>query len=171
MFSRPLLILIVILALPMPSRAQQNLSFLDQLVTPFTDSELSGVGCLTASTLTGGVLVYLMGGVSRIAASMQGQMPPMRVMEGAAAASFIFSSVCYIGAALAPVAMMTYSSIMDNIPEDFPSLPPLPKLSDFGLAPKDEEAPSVNPAPVATEPVAIPQVEPTPPNLEPAPPP
>lgn len=167
---RPIWLLIFTLSMPLTSPAQQNLPFLDQLITPFTESELSGVGCLTATTITGGVLAYFMGGFSRIAASVQGPIPPMRVMEGAAAASFIFSSVCYIGAALAPVAMMAYSSITDNLPEEFPSLPALPKLSDFGLAPK-EDAPIPNTdIPPPETPANLP-VELNPPNLEPSPPP
>jgi len=167
MYSRKILILILILSTPLAGRAQQNLPFLDQLVMPFTESELSGVGCLTASAITGGVLTYFMGGFSRIAASMHGPIPPMRVMEGAAAASFIFSSVCYIGAALAPVAMMTYSSITDSLPEEFPSLP-LPKLSDFGLAPKEETMPVTNATPSPEMAPTLPAEFP-PPNLEPSP--
>lgn len=103
---------------PMTAQAQQPLSFIDQIASPLTDAELGAAGCLTASVATGGVLLYLMGGFSRIAASMQGVMPPLRVMEGAAAVSFIFSSVCYVGSALAPMAMKAYTSITDS---DFPS--------------------------------------------------
>ncbi|CAK0742840.1 membrane hypothetical protein [Gammaproteobacteria bacterium] len=119
-FFMPLLVaLTFFLAEPVIVHAQsQSLPFIDQLTSPFTDTELSGVGCLAASATTGGILVYLMGGFSRIVASMQGVIPPIRVMEGAAAISFVFSSVCYIGSALAPVAMMTYTSIIDSFSND-----------------------------------------------------
>jgi hypothetical protein len=95
-----ILMLIMALSVPMVAQAQQSLPFIDQITSPLTDTELSATGCLTASVATGGVLLYLMGGIGRIAASMQGVMPPLRVMEGAAAVSFIFSSVCYVGSAL-----------------------------------------------------------------------
>ncbi|CAK0768244.1 membrane hypothetical protein [Gammaproteobacteria bacterium] len=112
-------IVALMLAGPVTVQAQQPLPIIDQLTSPFTDSELGGIGCLTATTATGGMLVYLLGGFGRIAASMQGPLPSTRVMEGTAAAAFIFSSACYVGAALAPVAMMAYTSITDNLPNDF----------------------------------------------------
>ncbi|CAK0777916.1 conserved hypothetical protein [Gammaproteobacteria bacterium] len=102
-----------------PVQAQQPLPIIDQLTSPFTDSEIGGLGCLTASVATGGFLAYLMGGIGQLTSGFQGPLPAPRVLEGAAAASFIFSSVCYIGAALAPVAVMTYTSIVDRIPENF----------------------------------------------------
>ncbi len=105
--------LLVLLVLAGPAVAQPP-PVIDQLTSPFTDSELGGVGCLTASTLTAGTLVYLLGGFRRIAMGMQGVIPTARVMEGTAAAAFIFSSACYVGAALAPVAMMLYTSIADR---------------------------------------------------------
>jgi hypothetical protein len=101
-----------------------------------------GIGCLVATTTTGGVLTYLMGGIGRVVASLQGPLPAPRVLEGAAAAAFVFSSVCYIGAALAPVAMMAYTSVADRIPDNF---------SLFGAAgtPAGTEVSSVPSAPTS----------------------
>jgi hypothetical protein len=116
------LILALILIQPMPVQAQrQTLPFLDQITSPLTESELGAMGCLVASAATGGILTYMMGGFSRIATNMQGAIPPLRVMEGAAAVSFIFSSVCYIGAAVAPMAMKAYASVSDRFDDDLPT--------------------------------------------------
>jgi len=112
---------IMMLAGPVTVQAQQSLPFIDQLTSPYTDSELGGIGCLAASTVTGGTLVYLLGGFGRLVSSLQGPLPPARVMEGTAAIAFIFSSACYVGAALAPVVMMTYTSIADRLPEELPT--------------------------------------------------
>ena len=115
----------VVLALTGPATAQAQMQpppVIDQLVSPFSDSELGGIGCLAATTLATGTLVYLMGGFRRMFAGLQGALPPARVMEGSAAAAFVFSSACYVGAALAPVAMMVYTSATDQLPSDWSSI-------------------------------------------------
>ncbi len=112
----------LMLAGPATVQAQPPPPVIDQLSSPFTDSELGGLGCLTATTVTAGTLVYLMGGFRRALLGMHGPLPPARVMEGTAAAAFIFSSACYVGAALAPVAMMAYTSVTDRLPNDLSSI-------------------------------------------------
>jgi hypothetical protein len=87
---------------------------LDELSSPFTESEAGGIGCLATSLAVGGALTYLLGGVGAVTSLLATPMPPARVLEGGAAAAFIFSSTCYIGVALAPLAMMTYVAIADR---------------------------------------------------------
>ncbi|CAK0771594.1 membrane hypothetical protein [Gammaproteobacteria bacterium] len=114
-------VVILMLAGPAAVQAQQPFPLIEELASPYTDSELGGLGCLTASAATTGTLVYLLGGLGRIVSSLRGPLPPARVMEGTAAMAFIFSSACYVGAALAPVAMMAYNSVTDRLPEQFPT--------------------------------------------------
>jgi len=87
---------------------------MDELASPFTESEVGGIGCLVASIAVGGAITYLLGGVRSVVTTLATPMPPTRVLEGSAAAAFVFSSACYIGVALAPLAMLTYTSIVDN---------------------------------------------------------
>ena len=83
----PFLLLTALLFLSPTIHAQQPLPMVEQLVAPFTEPELGGIGCLVATTTTGGVLTYLMGGIGRVVASLQGPLPAPRVLEGAAAAT------------------------------------------------------------------------------------
>ncbi|CAK0759800.1 hypothetical protein CCP2SC5_260002 [Azospirillaceae bacterium] len=95
--------------------AQSPLSHpvLDQLSSPFTESEIGAMGCLAANMVTGVVLVNLMGGVGEIALALQGPLPPSRILEAAAASSFVFSSVCYIGQATAPLVVLAADIVGD----------------------------------------------------------
>ncbi len=87
----------------------------DQLATPFTESEATGLGCLVASVAAGGAMTYLMGGMGVAMAALSGPLPPVRVVEGSAALAFVFSSACYVGVALSPLVVATYTSVTDWI--------------------------------------------------------
>ena len=50
-----------------------------------------------------------------MAAALQGPIPPVRVLEGGAALAFLVSSACYVGQALAPVAMLGWTSVTEML--------------------------------------------------------
>jgi hypothetical protein len=104
---------------------------MDELASPFTESEVSGIGCLVVSVAVGGAMTYLFGGVRSVVATLSAPMAPARILEGSAAAAFVFSSACYIGVALAPLAMLTYTSIVDSfVYEPLPAAAPVSILGE-----------------------------------------
>jgi hypothetical protein len=111
-----LLVLVLVLGVPLPAQAlsYQAPPVMDELASPFTESEVGGIGCIVASAIVGGGILYLMGGFLPIMESMAPPIHPLRVLEGSAAAAFVFSSACYIGVALAPLTMTTYTAITDS---------------------------------------------------------
>lgn len=119
------LVIAVVLAFVLTAGAQARhpRPILDELASPLSESELGGVGCLVGTTAVGGALVYLLGGWGAIAGHLGGPLPAARVLEGAAAGAFIFSSACYVGAALAPVAAMAHDSMTAPLVEEIPSTP------------------------------------------------
>lgn len=99
---------------PVAALSYQVPPILDELASPFTEAEAGGIGCLVASATIGGIMTYMFGGIRPVMAALSTPMAPTRVLEGSAAAAFVFSSACYIGVALAPLAMVTYTSIVDQ---------------------------------------------------------
>ena len=100
-----------------PPAAAQNRAappVFDQLASPFTESELGGIGCLISSAATTGVLVWLVGGPVAAAAAIGSVASPTLALQGAAAGAFVYSSACYLGQALSPLGLLTYNSIMDG---------------------------------------------------------
>lgn len=97
---------------------------LDELALPFTESEASGIGCIIGSLAVGSGMVYLMGGWGPVMVGLTPPLHPLRVLEGTAAISFVFSSACYLGVATAPIVMSTYTAIVDGL--HAPSSPPKP---------------------------------------------
>lgn len=98
---------------------------LEEVVQPISDAELGGIGCLIASSAVSGSMLYLMGGVGVAFSSMAPPIHPAIVLEGSAAIAFVLSSACYIGVALAPVAVGTYNSISNQFAAQEPPLRPL----------------------------------------------
>jgi len=84
---------------------------IEALTAPLSDTELAGAGCLVASSAAAAGVVVLAGGLGPIGSALQGPLSATRVLEGGAALAFLFSSACYIGQALAPVAALSWSSI------------------------------------------------------------
>ena len=106
---------------PAQAQAPRTPPVLDQLASPFTDSEVGGFGCLASTLATGASMTALMGGPSELAAALSGILTPRLVLEASAAGAFVFSSACYIGQVLAPVVMLGYTTLFDSL-----TLPPLP---------------------------------------------
>jgi hypothetical protein len=88
---------------------------LDELAAPFSESQAGGIGCLVGVVAAGGAMTYMLGGVGPALASLSAPLPAARVLEGGAAAAFVFSSACYVGVALAPLAMLAYTSVIDSL--------------------------------------------------------
>ncbi len=86
----------------------------DQLASPFTESEVGGIGCAVASLGAGAGMVGLMGGPAVLRAGMGGTFSPRSVLEGSAAVAFVFSSACYVGQALAPVVLLGWMTLFDS---------------------------------------------------------
>ncbi|CAK0760185.1 exported hypothetical protein [Gammaproteobacteria bacterium] len=121
MKQRLTIAVLLLFALANGVQARPPRPILDELASPLSESELSGMGCLVGTAAIGGTLVYLLGGFGAIAGHLSGPLPASRVLEGAAAGAFIFSSACYVGAAMAPVVAMAYDTLttppMDDRPE------------------------------------------------------
>lgn len=95
---------------------------LEEVPNSVSDAELGGIGCLVASTAISGSMLYLMGGVTALA-SITPPIHPSLVLEGSAAIAFVLSSACYIGVALAPIAVSAYNSISDKFAQEPPPRP------------------------------------------------
>ena len=123
----------------------------DQLASPFTESEIGGIGCAVASLGAGAGMLGLMGGPAAITAGA-GVLTPRGVLEASAALAFVFSSACYVGQAMAPVVMMGLTSLLDSlssppaVPTPFPA-PPNGNLSWLPGAGQQGSAPTAAPLP------------------------
>ena len=99
----------------------------DQLASPFTESEIGGIGCAVASLGAGAGMIGRMGGPAVLKAGLQGVLAPRAVLEASAAVAFVFSSACYVGQAMAPVVMLGWTNLLDaltaprNSPTPFPA--------------------------------------------------
>ena len=114
------------LALPAEAQTSRVPPVFDQLASPFTDSEIGGIGCMVASTAVGVGMLGLVGGFSGLRVAVQGMITPRTVLEASAAGAFVFSSTCYIGQAVAPVIMFGYTALLDSLsaPANHPTPPP-----------------------------------------------
>ncbi|MBI1208237.1 MAG: hypothetical protein GC191_13245 [Azospirillum sp.] len=110
-----LVLLCGVIATPATAQTRKAPPVFDQFASPFTESELGGIGCLVASAAATGLTVWLMGGLGNIATAMEGVPSPSWVLQGAAAGAFVYSSACYIGQALSPLALLTYYTIADGV--------------------------------------------------------
>jgi len=106
---------LLVIPIPVQALSYQPPPIHDELTSPFTETEANGIGCLAVSLGVGSGMVYLLGGVQPIMATLATRLPMWQVIEGSAAIAFVFSSACYIGAVLAPISMATYTAIIDSI--------------------------------------------------------
>jgi len=118
--------LALLLAVPAVAQTSRMPPVFDQLASPFTDSEVGGIGCLVASTAVGAGMLTLVGGISGLRLAVQGMITPRTVLEGSAAGAFVFSSACYVGQAVAPVVLLGYTTLLDSLttPANSPTPPP-----------------------------------------------
>ncbi|KOR30141.1 hypothetical protein TI03_00250 [Achromatium sp. WMS1] len=107
--------LLVCISCPVQALSYQPPPIPDELASPFTESEAGGIGCLVVSLAVGSGMVYLLGGVEPIMATLATKLPAGQIIEGSAAIAFVFSSACYIGAVLAPITMATYTAVIDSM--------------------------------------------------------
>lgn len=130
--SRAVLVPICLLlfcVIPPVTAVSEQMPPMVEFTMPFTESEAGGIGCIVASTAVGSVVTYLMGGIGPIIAFLAGPMHPIQVLEVSAAAAFVFSSSCYMGVVLAPLGMLTYTSLVDSFassPEPSSLFAPVP---------------------------------------------
>ena len=123
----------------------------DQLASPFTESEIGGIGCAVASLGAGAGMLGLIGGPAAITVGA-GVLTPRGVLEASAALAFVFSSACYVGQAMAPVVMLGVTSVIDRlsppppVPTPFPA-PPNGNLSWLPGATQQGSAPTAAPLP------------------------
>ena len=104
-----------LLAVPAAAQNSRPPPVFDQLASPFTESELGGIGCLVSSAAATGIMVWLIGGPGAVAAALGTASSPAMILQGAAAGAFLYSSACYIGQALSPLALLTYNSVGDRL--------------------------------------------------------
>ena len=112
-----MLLILSVLSVPLTAQAQSNRlpPVIESLTAPFSDGELAAIGCLAGTVVASGAVVVLAGGPAAVAAALQGPVPPVRVLEGGAALAFLVSSACYVGQALAPLAMLGWTSVADRL--------------------------------------------------------
>ena len=114
---------------PAAAQAPRMPPVFDQLSSPFTESEMGGIGCAVASLGAGAGMIGLMGGPAALRAGLQGVLSPRTVLEASAAVAFVFSSACYVGQAMAPVVMLGWANLIDGLtpprsaPTPFPAPP------------------------------------------------
>ena len=120
--------LALLIALPAAAQAPRVPPVFDQLASPFTDSEIGGMGCLVASGAVGIGMLGLIGGPGALTVAVQGMITPRTVLEASAASAFVFSSSCYIGQALAPVVSLATTALYDMLttPRSTPTRAPQP---------------------------------------------
>ncbi|KOR31253.1 hypothetical protein TI04_01840 [Achromatium sp. WMS2] len=117
----------------------------DELASPFTEMEAGGIGCVVASLALGGGMLYMLGGFGPVISAITSPMPPVRVLEGSAAAAFVFSSACYIGVTLSPITMLTYTAIVDSFSKPIPPSAPLFNRSELGEPAKTSDQGNAQP--------------------------
>ena len=121
--------LVVSPAAPALAQAPRMPPVFDSLASPFTESEIGGIGCAVASVGAGAGMLGLMGGPAALQAGLQGVLTPRAVLEASAAVAFVFSSACYVGQAMAPVVMLGWINLIDSFaphhsaPTPFPAPP------------------------------------------------
>ena len=114
---------------PAAAQAPRMPPVFDSLASPFTESEIGGIGCAVASVGAGAGMLGLMGGPAALSAGLSGVISPRTVLEASAAVAFVFSSACYVGQALAPVVMLGVTNLIDSVsapratPTPFPAPP------------------------------------------------
>ncbi|MEI8395739.1 MAG: hypothetical protein WCF85_13435 [Rhodospirillaceae bacterium] len=97
----------------------------DQLASPFTETEVGGMGCLVTTAAVGVGMLALMGGPRTMVGAMHGFLTPRAVLEGTAAGAFVFSSACYVGQAVAPLMLLVATGLFDRFsPLPAPVNPP-----------------------------------------------
>lgn len=96
---------------------------LEEAPSTITDAELGSIGCLVASATVSGSMLYLMGGLGNAFGSLTPPLHPAIVLEGSAAVAFVLSSACYIGVAMAPLAVSTYNSLSERFTQTLPPRP------------------------------------------------
>ncbi len=111
----PVILATLGMAAPALAQTPRTPPVFDELASPFTESEIGGLGCFVATVATGVGMTALMGGGSAVVAALGGVTTPRAVLEASAASAFVFSSACYVGQALAPVAMMGFYSVLDGL--------------------------------------------------------
>jgi hypothetical protein len=101
---------------PAAAQAPRSPPAFDPLGSAFTETEIGGLGCLTATVGSGLAMVGLVGGPGAMRAAMVGvTMSPRTVLEVSAALAFVFSSACYVGQALAPVISLGATEVGDRL--------------------------------------------------------
>jgi len=105
-----------LVAVPVAAQTPRMPPVFDQLASPFTDSEIGGIGCAVASGAIGAGMLGLMGGPAGLRAALVGvAITPRAVLEASAAGAFVFSSACYVGQAVAPVVMLGWTTLLDSL--------------------------------------------------------
>jgi hypothetical protein len=101
---------------PAAAQAPRSPPVFDQLASPFTETEIGGFGCLTATAVSGIGIVALLGGPGALLSAVRGlTLQPRTVLEASAAIAFVFSSACYVGQALAPVVSLGITEMSDSL--------------------------------------------------------
>ncbi len=126
---------------PAAAQTPRSPSVFDPLATPFTDSEVGGIGCAVATTAAGIGIIAAMGGPAAMAAALQSVLTPRAVLEASAATAFVASSACYVGQAMAPVVMLGWLSVLDALSGPIGPLPANPgvggRRADLSVPPAD----------------------------------
>ncbi len=119
---------------PVAAQAPRMPPAFDTLASPFTESEIGGIGCAVASAGVGAGMIGMMGGPAALRLGLQAAMTPRTVLEASAAVAFVFSSACYVGVAMAPVVALGLTSIFDSLTARHPSPAPFPAPANGNLS-------------------------------------
>ena len=119
---------------PAAAHAPRMPPVFDQLASPFTESEVGGIGCAVASLGAGAGMIGLMGGPAALRVGMQGVLSPRAVLEASAAVAFVFSSACYVGQAMAPVVLLGWMNLFDSFTAPCHAPTPFPAPSNGNLS-------------------------------------
>ncbi len=111
---------------PVLAQAPRMPPVFDTLASPFTESEIGGIGCAVASAGVGAGMIGMMGGPAALRAGLQVAITPRTVLEASAAVAFVFSSACYVGQAMAPVVAMGLTALLDSLTAHHPTPTPFP---------------------------------------------
>jgi hypothetical protein len=111
----PMALTALLLAGPVAAQAPRSPPVFDQLASPFTDSEVGGIGCAVVTSAAGAGILAGMGGPAALGAALRGVLTPRAVLEAAAATAFVASSACYVGQALAPIVTLGWLSVLDAL--------------------------------------------------------
>jgi hypothetical protein len=125
----PALLIALLSAWPVAAQTPRSPQVFDQFASPFTDSEIGGIGCAVATVAAGAGIVAAMGGPVAVGVALHGILTPRAVLEASAASAFVASSACYVGQAMAPVVLLGWLSLLDSLSGP---VPPLPVNPDTG---------------------------------------